>query len=296
MKKTGKRIIAAGMALMLACSVPGNVTVANAATLTAKQYLVKMQKAQKKVKSYEMKNAVKMEMSVAGESSSVKATSSQIVFTKPVKVKSVTKTTVTQGEQSETQTTKTYMKESKGKINEFTSTDGSAYAKTTIEKEAVNNMIGIIDVQTFSNAKIVKDNVTVDGKKTIQISVEFTGADMEKTVKKLLKESDVTAEEMEEILSSIDFSSFAPIKTTYWIDRKTYLPVKTTVNAAGFITDIFNFFLNTYLQEKINAAGNITGDYDGMTDFSIDVSKGTMTTTYKNYNNAKKFSYPKVCK
>lgn len=81
MKKVRKRIIAAGMALMLVFSVPGNLTVANAATLTAKQYLVKMQKAQKKVKSYEMKYSVKMDMSVAGESSSMKATSSQIVFT-----------------------------------------------------------------------------------------------------------------------------------------------------------------------------------------------------------------------
>lgn len=296
MKKIRKRIIAASMALMLACSLPGNLTVANAATLTAKQYLVKMQEAQKKVKSYEMKYSAKMDMSVEGESSSMKATSSQIVFTKPVKVKSVTKMTATQGGQSKTQTTKTYMKESKGKLNEYTSVDGSAYSKTTIEKDVVDSMMGIIDVQTFSNAKIVKDNVTVDGKKTIQISVEFTGEDMAKAVKKLLEESDITAEEMEEIFSAIDFSSFSPIKTTYWIDRKTYLQVKTTVNATGFITDMFSFVLDTYFQEKINAAGGITGDYDGMTDFSIDVSKATMTVTYKNYNDAKKFLYPKSCK
>lgn len=119
-----------------------------------------------------------------------------------MKVKSVTKMTATQGEQSKTQTTKTYMKESKGKINEYTSVDGSAYSKTTIEKDAVDSMMGIIDVQIFSNAKIVKDNVTVDGKKTIQISVEFTGEDMAKAVKKLLEESDITAEEMEEIFFS----------------------------------------------------------------------------------------------
>lgn len=59
---------------------------------------------------------------------------------------------------------------------------------------------------------------------------------------------------------------------------------------------MFSFVLNTYLQEKINAAGGVVEDYDGMTDFSIDVSKATMTITYKNYNDAKKFSYPKSCK
>lgn len=62
--KNMKKQMTAGllMVLMLVVSVFGNVTPANAATLTAKQYLAKMDKAYSKAKSVEMSQSTSVTM------------------------------------------------------------------------------------------------------------------------------------------------------------------------------------------------------------------------------------------
>ena len=67
MKKLKKQFLAAVLtAVMAVCAFAGTTPVA-AATLSAKQYINKMAKATEKLKSYEMKMNMDMDMSVQGK-------------------------------------------------------------------------------------------------------------------------------------------------------------------------------------------------------------------------------------
>ena len=67
MKNWKKRMAAALLTAVMAVGVLANVTPASAATLTAKQYLTKMEKASKKAKSYEVTQTVSLKASQAGQ-------------------------------------------------------------------------------------------------------------------------------------------------------------------------------------------------------------------------------------
>lgn len=70
MKKMKKQFLAAVLtAVMAVCAFAGTTPVA-AATLSAKQYINKMAKATEKLKSYEMKMNMDMDMSVQGKTTS----------------------------------------------------------------------------------------------------------------------------------------------------------------------------------------------------------------------------------
>lgn len=269
MRSWKKRMAAALlMAAMAVCTV-ANVTPASAATLTAKQYLTKMEKAYAKAKSCEATQTMTLTGSQAGQSQTAKMTTKQIVFQKPVKSKAVTTMTVKGAGVSQSTKSVVYIKEdSKGNIYEYVSTNGSAYEELDVTD--LYSSASDMDVSLYSGAKIVKKSVKVNKINTVQISAKITGADMADALAAL-------GMGVEEIAGmDVDFSSLSPIKVTLWIDKKTYRPVKVTTDMKAFYN---SFFKSMYAA------------VDAESDVNYSVAK--ITTTYKNFNKATKFKFPK---
>lgn len=268
MRSWKKRMAALLMAVMAVCTL-ANVTPASAAALTAKQYLAKMEKAVAKAKSYEATQTTTVTGSQAGQSQTAKITLKQIVFQNPVKSKAVTTMNVKGAGVSQSTKTVAYIKEdSKGNIYEYVSTDGSAYEE--IDVTDLYSSASDLDASLYSGAKIVKKSVKVNKIDTVQISAKVTGADMADALAALGMGDD----EIKEL--GIDYSSLDSIKVTIWIDKKTYLPVKVTTDMKAFYN---SFFKSLYESMGVES------------DVNYSVAKAT--TTYKNFNKATKFKFPK---
>lgn len=269
MKNWKKRMAAVLLMAVMAVSVVADVTPASAATLTAKQYLAKMEKASKKAKSYETTQTTTQKISQAGQNVTSKTTVKQIVFQNPLKSKAVTTVTMKGDGVDQSSKSVVYMKEdSKGNIYEYVSTDGSDYEE--IDLTDIYSDASDLDISMYSGAKIVKKSVKVNKIDTVQISAKITGEDMGKALSALGMDS----KQMEAL--GIDYKTLDPIKVTLWIDKKTYLPVKATTDMTAF------------------SNGLIKSMYEAMgaeCDASYSVAKSTVT--YKNFNKATSFKYPK---
>lgn len=269
MRNWKKRAAAAFLMAVMAVCVVADVTPASAAALTAKQYLAKMEKASAKAKSYEVTQTTTVVGSQAGQSQSAKTTTKQTVFQKPVQAKNVTTVTVKGAGVSQNSKSVVYIREdSKGKIYEYISTDGSAYEEMDVTD--LYSSASDLDTSLYSGAKIVKKSVKVNKIDTVQISTKVAGADMADALAALGMGDDQIKE------LGIDFGSLAPIEVTIWIDKKTYLPVKVTTDMKAFYN---SFFKSMYAA------------MDAESDVSYSVAKST--TTYKNFNKAAKFKFPK---
>ena len=272
MKLMKKRMMAVVLTAVMVIATFANVAPASAASLTAKQYLNKMTKAANKVTSYEMTTNVVQNATTEGQKLNTKAVSKQIVFANPIKSKSVTTTTIKgAGLDSKTKTTIYVKQNAKGKIYAYTSTDGSKYEKVNMTDMADD--LSSVEVDTYSNAKIVKKNVKLNKVNTVQISAEITGADLAE----VLAAAGLGGTDDD---SEIDYSTLKPVKATIWIDQKTYLPVKVSTD----MTDFLNSYL-TILYQSL-----------GLEDMNVEYSKAISTATYSNFNNATKFTFPKACK
>lgn len=121
----------------------------------------------------------------------------------------------------------------------------------------------------YSDLKIVKNSVTVNGKSTVQIQAQLKGEDIAGLLAQLGLNGDNTQG------TSSNYSSLSPITISLWIDKKTYYPVKQTIDMKDF--------MNEYLSSLV-------------ADSDMSYSKIKTSVTYKNFNKATKFSLPKACK
>lgn len=254
-------------AAMVICTF-ATVTPANAATPTAKQYLTKMGKAMKKAKSYEMKQTSKTTGSLMGKSLKTTQTQKQIYFKKPLKIKTVT----TSKSSGTTEKTVTYTKKaSNGHYYTYQLMNGNSYAKMEVP-DLSSELLGW-DADCFTSAKIVKDNVKVNGINTVQISAQIEGDILNESFEKY---------GMGDLFSSSgsDFSEIEPIKATIWIDKKTYRPVKIKEDSKDFANDYIASF---YAAVGASGYGEIYSSF-------------TTTTTYSKFNKATNFKFPKNLK
>ena len=271
MKKLKKQLFAAVLTAVMAVSAFAGTTPVSAASLSAKQYLTKMAKATEKVKSYEMKMNMNMDMSAEGQTSSIKTTSTAIAFTKPMKLKTVITMTMPSADGKTAKMKMTsYTVQKNNKLLQYTSMDGKKYAKSTLDMTDYSSTLDSLQAtDMYSDMKIVKKNVKVNGTSTVQVDAQISGGDMMNVIEQL----GVTGTDSQETVS--DYSSFSPIKVSIWIDKKTYYPIKQTVDMKDF--------MNEYLATI-------------QPDTQISYSKINTSVTYKNFNKAAKFSLPKSCK
>ncbi len=270
MKNLKKRMLAAVLMAAMAMTTFANVTPAEAKSLTAKQYLTKMEKATEKAKSYEAKSTSVVNTFADGQTVNTKTVTNQIVFTDPVKIKTVSTMKVTGDMESKLKTIMYAKQTAKGNVYMYTSTDnGKTYDKAKVTGSLSDALGTDLGVKTYTNAKIVKKNVKVNKVNTVQISAQM---DMD-TLQKALEGTGLTDGEM-------DLSSLKPVTVTIWIDKKTYYPVKMKTDMTAF--------MNGFMQQLYESMGEeLTDDV---------YSKLVTTMSYSKFNKATKFSIPKACK
>ena len=272
MKNWKKRMAAVLLTAVMAAGVVANVTPASAATLTAKQYLTKMEKASAEAKSYETTETTIQKLSQEGQSITSKSTVKMTVFQDPLKSKAVTTVTVKGDGVDQKSKVITYMKQdSDGNIYEYISTNGSDYEE--IDLTDMYSSASDLDASLYSDAKIAKKSVKVNNTDTVQISAKIKGADVGKALSAL----GVDSEQMKEL--GIDFKTLDPIDVTLWIDKKTYQPIKATTDMAAFYNGLYKS-----MYEAMGAE----------CDISFSLAKSTVT--YKNFNKATTFKFPDFSK
>jgi len=229
-----------------------------------------MAKATEKLKSYEMKMNMDMDMSVQGKTTSTKTTSTTIAFASPLKTKTVMTMTIPSNGKDTKIKVISYTKQKGNKLLQYTSTDNKTYEKSTLDLSDYSDMLSSVQTtDMYSDLKIVKNSVTVNGKSTVQIQARLKGEDIAGLLTQLGLNGDNTQG------TSSDYSSLSPITISLWIDKKTYYPVKQTIDMKDF--------MNEYLSSLV-------------ADSDMSYSKIKTSVTYKNFNKATKFSLPKACK
>ena len=229
-----------------------------------------MAKATEKLKSYEMKMNMDMDMSVQGKTTSTKTTSTTIAFASPLKTKTVMTMTIPSNGKNTKIKVISYTKQKGNKLLQYTSTDNKTYEKSTLDLSDYSDMLSSVQTtDMYSDLKIVKNSVTVNGKSTVQIQAQLKGEDIAGLLAQLGLNGDNTQG------TSSDYSSLSPITISLWIDKKTYYPVKQTIDMKDF--------MNEYLSSLV-------------ADSDMSYSKIKTSVTYKNFNKATKFSLPKACK
>lgn len=268
MKTFKKQLMACILTVAMAVCTFATVTPANAATPTAKQYLTKMGKAMKKAKSYEMKQTSKTTGSLMGKSFKTTQTQKQIYFKKPLKIKTIT----TSKSSGTTERTVTYTKKaSNGHYYTYQLMNGNSYSK--MEVPDLSSQLLCWDADCFTSAKIVKDNVKVNGINTVQISAQIEGNILNESFERYgMGDLDSS--------SGSDFSEIEPIKATIWIDKKTYRPVKLKEDSKDFVNDYIGSFY-----AAVGASG-----------YGETYSSFITTTTYSKFNKATNFKFPKNLK
>ena len=133
MKALKKQQIAVILVLSVILSTFAAVTPVSAASLSAQQYLEKMDIAVRNLKSYDFTQTTDQKMTMEGQIIQNKTVVKQSVYNSPLKVKSVTDTTtVLAGMSSKNQAVAYLTKDADGLLWEYISSNGSGYQKTGI--------------------------------------------------------------------------------------------------------------------------------------------------------------------
>lgn len=158
MKALKKQQIAVILVLSVILSTFVAVIPVSAATLSAQQYLEKMDIAVRNLKSYDFTQTTDQKMTMEGQIIQNKTVVKQSVYNSPLKVKSVTDTTtVLAGMSSKNQAVAYLTKDADGLLWEYISSNGSGYQKTGILN--YTNQIKGMDISMYSDAKIVKKKI-----------------------------------------------------------------------------------------------------------------------------------------
>lgn len=269
MKQFKKMLMAGLLTMAMAVSVFGTATPVSAASLTAKQYLTKMDQATQKAKSYEATQTVTVKQTAQGQSVTTKTSTKQIAFQNPLKGKIVTTVKVTGDGVDQSSKSVAYLKEdSKGKVTEYISTDGSDFQE--IDLSDISDAGVGSDIKLFSGAKIVKKSVKVNNIDTVQISASVQGSALMETLEQLGMSGDMITQ------LGVDTKALKPIKVTIWINKKNYQPVKMTMDMKDFCNSIYSS-----MYEAMGA------------ELDANCSLAKSVVTYSKFNKATKFSFPK---
>ena len=200
MKALKTQQIAAILVLSVILSTFAAVTPVSAATLSAQQYLEKMDIAVRNLKSYDFTQTTDQKMTMEG----------QIIQNKTVVKQSAYLT-----------------KDADGLLWEYISSNGSGYQKTGILN--YTNQIKGMDISMYSDAKIVKKKIKVNRINTVQISAQVKGSDVVKFLDQMGMSKEINA------AAAVDYNTLPAIKVTCWIDKKTCRPVRTTADMKAFM-------------------------------------------------------------
>ena len=263
MKALKKQQIAVILVLSVILSTFTAVTPVSAATLSAQQYLEKMDIAVRNLKSYDFTQTTDQKMTMEGQIIQNKTVVKQSVYNSPLKVLA--------GMSSKNQAVAYLTKDADGLLWEYISSNGSGYQKTGILN--YTNQIKGMDISMYSDAKIVKKKIKVNRINTVQISAQVKGSDVVKFLDQMGMSKEINA------AAAVDYNTLPAIKVTCWIDKKTCRPVRTTADMKAF--------MNGYMSALYQKLGQ---------DLKLVYSQAKVTVTYKNFNKAATFTIPKECR
>ena len=119
----------------------------------------------------------------------------------------------------------------------------------------------------------MKKKIKINRINTVQISAQVKGSDVVKLLDQIGMSKEINA------AAAVDYNTLPAIKVTCWIDKKTYRPVRSTVDMKAF--------MNGYMLALYQKLGQ---------DLKLVYSQAKATVTYKNYNKATIFTIPKECR
>lgn len=296
--KSLKKVVFGLMACIMLLCMSG-VSVVQAKGVSADTYLKKMNKAFSKVKSYDVKYSFPIDMSLVVKVDEYEQKTDSVITTKINQTvvnspKLMAKTTLTQtskeGDTTVKNTKKIYLK---------TDSDDNvvAYAflndiktpnKMILSASDVSSLIKSADTSALLNTKVVNKNYNLNGKKVIKLTAEVNCKNMTDLVKSLPSDtSDVEGNDkfIDDLLSNLENKT---IKFTYYIDKKTYLPVKITSDLGSFLEEYMNSLLTS-----LNAS---MGDDTVSVSSKVTMNKASTTMTFSGFNKTKTIKFPSSCK
>lgn len=272
--KQGKRIISSLLVLAMAFTLVFVPNTASAKTMTVKQILTKSEQAAQKVKSSESTINVNLKMKMENQPLNITAKCNIINFANPLKTKMTT--SINTGLLGNIKLT-TYVAEEKDNITTYLLL-GDTWYKQVVPKDDDSATTGLdaetvaaLNNSTYKNFKVASTKEKVNGSKTYTLKGSISG----KLIQTVLDEMDMDEIFEESGLDTDIYNTNKNVSVKVWIDQKTMLPLKYTIDMGDYMNSVF---------KNAKELGDCS------------VSKYTITMTFKNYNKAKNFSIPSAAK
>ena len=258
--RRGKKLIALLLVMVFTVLNVNTISAeAKGKDLIAEQILKKSVATASKIKNFTMTTDVEFAMKYKGKTQKEKVSAKIQYNKKPMKIKSVS-TTVKDGKK--VKEVEYYAKKG-NKIYNYTKVGNSyvkleAYGMKVSDLNAMNPASALKqNMKNFKNTKIKSRNGKVSGRSAYVLTAEIA-------MEKLFEETEAKSEELEMFKGK-------KLKITYWIDKKTFYPLKYTVD----IKSLYNLVLQ-----------NLSSDE------SLKLSKYTYTITYTKINKTGKVKIP----
>lgn len=272
MKQT-KRIISSLLVMAMAFALVFVPNTVSAKTMTAKEILTKSEKASQKIKSSESTLNLTLKMKADGQPVNMTAKMTMASFTNPLKTKM--QMAINTGILGKLNLT-SYVTETEDGLTTYMKL-GDTWYKQTVPNDSDDKSTAGLDAETIAalnnesnkNFKVVSTSQKVNGSKTYALKGTISG----KMIQTVIDEMGLDAVLKEVKLDSDIYNTNKKVAVKLWIDQKTMLPVKYTIDMGEYMNSVFK-------------NSKDLGD--------ISVSKYTITMTFKNYNKVKDFSIPKA--
>lgn len=256
--KKGKKLIAFMMAAVFVW-LSAAATPVEAKELTASQIMKKAAATSSKIKNYTSETDIAITMKYNGTPYVLKVTQKMNYIKKPFKAKSE----ITVQAQGEKQKATCYFVKKGSKVYTYEKSGGK-WTKSLLDeqsgKQLINSDPGAVvksNLKGLKNVKLKNKNAKVSGRKAYVIT------------------ADIAVDKIEQIdnMDMIDLSQFEGKKltVTYWIDKKTYYPLKCSIDMKGLYQTLMGVF---------------AGSED------MQITKCSATVTYSKINKTSSFKLP----
>lgn len=249
--KKGKKLIALMMAAVFVWLTAASTPV-EAKELTASQIMKKAAATSSKIKNYTSKTDIAITMKYNGTPYAIKLTQKMNYIKKPFKAKSE----ITVQVQGEKQKATCYFVKKGSKVYTYEKSGGK-WTKSLLDEQSGNLLINSdpgaavkSNLKGLKNVKLKNKNVKVSGRKAYVITADIA----------LDKVAQIDNTDLIGNTDIIDLSQFAGKKltVTYWIDKKTYYPLKCSIDMKGLYQTLMGAFAGSEDLQITKCSASVT--------------------------------------
>ncbi len=243
--KKGKKLIALMMAAVFVWLSAASTPV-EAKELTASQIMKKAAATSSKIKNYTSKTDIAITMKYNGTPYAIKLMQKMNYIKKPFKAKSE----ITVQVQGEKQKATCYFVKKGSKVYTYEKSGGK-WTKSLLDEQGGNLLINSdpgaavkSNLKGLKNVKLKNKNAKVSGRKAYVITADIA---LDKIAQ--IDNTDI-----------IDLSQFEGKKltVTYWIDKKTYYPLKCSIDMKGFYQTFMGVFAGSEDLQITKCSASVT--------------------------------------